>query len=361
MSVKRIFFYFIIGVFVGSTQAQLRVKGDYSEWYHVGGVDRVVCFSKIDNLSEIHFESSSPEANVKWFTYEQGVRKELHTFSKLSPTHTYIDPKHNTGYVISTDGQEVLLWVLDLSAEQRPEQLYIENTAGERMLLAEMKQQEINRRTARADIEENPPLPIADAPEEGIKKDSVTCKISTRTLVRDALNENRRPKENTLEGSAPLDIRFFSNPTGPVSSTLWQIFKDGALIVTRTEQDHQYVFTEAGKYKVRLQVRGVHHTASDSLDVSVAESNIAVPKVFTPNGDGVNDEFRIAYTSIVEFNCIVMSRWGRVVYEWNDPQTGWNGTIGGKPATEGTYFYIVTAKGAEGKVYRLKGYVNLLR
>ena len=37
----------------------------------------------------------------------------------------------------------------------------------------------------------------------------------------------------------------------------------------------------------------------------------------------------------------------RKVYEWHDPEGGWDGRINGKYATPGTYYYIVTARGRE--------------
>ena len=190
---------------------------------------------------------------------------------------------------------------------------------------------------------------------------AVKCKITTTTAARTELNENERPETTSLVGSAPLDIQFFSNPTPNVKNVVWQIYKDGALVLTRTEQNHQYTFTESGNYNVKLQVSNSFCTDSASLEVKVSESQIVAPKIFTPNNDGFNDEFRVAYKSIVSFQATIVNRWGRVLYKWNDPAKGWDGKIGGKPAPEGTYFYIITAKGSDGKVYPLKGHINLLR
>ncbi|HQF11418.1 MAG TPA: gliding motility-associated C-terminal domain-containing protein, partial [Paludibacteraceae bacterium] len=55
------------------------------------------------------------------------------------------------------------------------------------------------------------------------------------------------------------------------------------------------------------------------------------------------------------------NRWGRMVYHWNDPQKGWDGTIGGKKAPVGAYFYVIKAVGADGIKYSKKGDINLLR
>lgn len=186
----------------------------------------------------------------------------------------------------------------------------------------------------------------------------------TSTVRAGVLNENNRPESTTqLTGSAPLDINFFSNPTPAADTYIWRIFKDKATtpFLIRTVKDNNYTFTEAGKYRVELTVSNQYCSQKNSVDVEVSESMLAVPKVFTPNGDGIQDEFRVAYQSIVEFDAVVFNRWGRKLFSWNDPAKGWDGTVNGKPAAEGPYYYIITAKGSDNKIYNLKGNINLLR
>src|SRR5690606_996528 len=61
-----------------------------------------------------------------------------------------------------------------------------------------------------------------------------------------------------------------------------------------------------------------------------------LPNVFTPNGDGINDEYRIDSTKHVSLFQIV-NRWGNVVYSWNSGGVNWSGI----DATEGVYFYQI--------------------
>jgi gliding motility-associated-like protein len=93
---------------------------------------------------------------------------------------------------------------------------------------------------------------------------------------------------------------------------------------------------------------------ADSMEVKVniSESYLAVPNVFTPDdGNTQNDEFRVAYRSLKEFHIWVYNRWGKLVYESTDPAKGWDGTINGRPAAEGAYFYVVRAKGTDAEKY----------
>lgn len=195
---------------------------------------------------------------------------------------------------------------------------------------------------------------------------AVKCNITTETVSRDKdefKNENNRPDKESLKGSSPLDVYFNSNATVAVNTYLWEIFKKGdqTPFISRTATNNTYSFTEVGKYVVKLRVSNQHCAHTDTVEVEVFESSLVAPKVFTPNGDNVQDEFRVAYQSINEFECTILNRWGRIVYKWNNPAKGWNGKIGNREAAIGPYYYVIKAKGSDGRIYKLTGHVNLIR
>jgi gliding motility-associated-like protein len=218
----------------------------------------------------------------------------------------------------------------------------------------------------------------------------ITSLVTTRGSENEKSNERNRPTSQELitssEYSGPLEVAFYSNPTPAAMYYKWSIYKATELIVTRFDMDIRYVFSEPGSYRVVCSVNNPT-CASDSTEVTVAiaESYLAVPNVFTPNGDGKNDEFRVAYRSLREFHCWVYNRWGKLVFDWVDPAKGWDGTINGRPAAEGAYFYVIRALGTDAPknasykmkatykkkklnsdesvigVYQLSGDINLLR
>jgi len=193
---------------------------------------------------------------------------------------------------------------------------------------------------------------------------SVETHITTTTAVREELQEDERPGNiSVLSGSAPLDIMFQSNANTPVTKYYnWQIKKDNSLLFNRADQDQRYTFTESGTYVVKLTASNEFCSNTDSVTVKITTSDIQVPPVFTPdNGDELNDEFRVAYKSILSFKCWIFNRWGRQLYFWTDPQKGWDGTINGKKAKEGAYLYVIEAVGADGEKHSRKGVVHLLR
>lgn len=70
--------------------------------------------------------------------------------------------------------------------------------------------------------------------------------------------------------------------------------------------------------------------------------------VITPNGDGLNDELKLKIEEpalILDYHLIVYDRWGLKVFETEDLNEHWKGTLlNGKPAYEGTYFYIMNCE-----------------
>lgn len=192
----------------------------------------------------------------------------------------------------------------------------------------------------------------------------VAVKIKTETEVRTEKNEGDRPESATvLSGSAPLIVDFNVVTNGNVADYFkWEISTDGfPPFLVRNGISHTYTFQEAGTFLVILKANNSYCNDMDSVLIKVSESAVYAPNVFTPNGDGINDEFRVAYKSINEFNCWIYNRWGQEIYHWTDPQKGWDGTYKGKPVAEGPYFYVIRAKGADGIDYKLKGDITLLR
>ena len=209
--------------------------------------------------------------------------------------------------------------------------------------------------------------------------------VTTRGKEGDPSNEVERPIDPSelIRRSAPLIVTFRANALN-ADYYQWNIYRGSDRILQRNEAQHQYTFTEPGNYRAVVGMSNSHGCQLDSVEflISVSESMLTVPNVFTPNGDGMNDEFRVVYRSIKEFHGWVYNRWGHKVYEWTDPSKGWDGTIGGKPAAEGAYYYVIRALGTDAEsdymlkpvytkklkkqelpigVYQLSGDINLIR
>ncbi|MCX6246600.1 MAG: gliding motility-associated C-terminal domain-containing protein [Bacteroidetes bacterium] len=103
-----------------------------------------------------------------------------------------------------------------------------------------------------------------------------------------------------------------------------------------------YSATSEGLYKVTV-TDSLDCKASDSVRVQVCESLIYLPDAFTPNGDGLNDEFRVVtdQEGITGFSMLIYNRWGQLVFESSEISKGWNGMMNGKYAETGTYAWKI--------------------
>lgn len=91
-------------------------------------------------------------------------------------------------------------------------------------------------------------------------------------------------------------------------------------------------------------------------------SDIIVPNVFTPNGDGENQTFKVITADLKQVEVEIYDRWGLLIYSWNNIDGSWDGTNkNGKECSAGTYFYIVNATTWLGKNISKKGTLSLYR
>jgi gliding motility-associated-like protein len=77
---------------------------------------------------------------------------------------------------------------------------------------------------------------------------------------------------------------------------------------------------------------------------------IIVPNVFTPNNDGINDEFKINVTEELLdcFTLSVYNRWGRLMFKSEGNNYFWDGTAkSGAKVPQGAYYYIIDIRGKQ--------------
>lgn len=165
-------------------------------------------------------------------------------------------------------------------------------------------------------------------------------------------------------GVQPLEVNFTNNSsTGPNFTYIWDFDNSNGWVT----QDPDTIVTEIyneGNYTVSLIVangNGCYDTAYVDIEV-IAALMVKPPNVFTPNGDGANDEFRIETAGVDQFYCRIYDRWGKDVFIWEDHTKGWTGIrMNGKEAAEGVYFYTYEIKGLDGKTFSGQGSVTLKR
>lgn len=106
-------------------------------------------------------------------------------------------------------------------------------------------------------------------------------------------------------------------------------------------------------FNSRAQV--INFNTADSI------SNIALPNVFTPNGDSINDVFRPFLDEITELEMTIYDRWGNLIYDSKRLRCFWDGrTDSGEPCCTGVYFCVIAATGVDGKKHKEKTAIQLI-
>ena len=130
-------------------------------------------------------------------------------------------------------------------------------------------------------------------------------------------------------------------PTGPLNSTYFWTPSTNFLTPNDTLLSNPQIelITDMDYYVFVTDTNGC--TNSDTIHVRPIPQ-IIFPNGFTPNGDGVNDDWQIDYIdqfpeSVVE----VYNRWGEQLFRSIGYTTRWNGTYKGKQLPVGTYYYII--------------------
>lgn len=86
-----------------------------------------------------------------------------------------------------------------------------------------------------------------------------------------------------------------------------------------------------------------------------------IPTIFSPNGDGVNDDFRVYGKCIVGMDLKIYDRWGEVVFETTNHKAAWDGNYKGEPLNPGSFIYMVNLSLADGTFIKQNGNINLVR
>jgi len=154
-----------------------------------------------------------------------------------------------------------------------------------------------------------------------------------------------------------LEQAKFINATG--TGTLTWI--NGSEIMCRDCPTSQVFPTATGCYVVEA-VNEFGCKATDEMCIEITtEFGVYVPNAFSPNGDGVNDEFLISGFNITDISMDIFNRWGEKLFSSKDITQGWKGTFKSQPCEVAVYVYKITYKGLDGKKYNKTGHITLNR
>jgi len=164
---------------------------------------------------------------------------------------------------------------------------------------------------------------------------------------------------SVTQGQAPLNVVFANTSIGAANYG-WSF---GNNTTTSTLPNPVYTYTTNGTYTVTLLATNGSCRDSTYAVITVdIPTSIVIPNIFSPNGDGLNDEFIITCTGMKTLNCDIFNRWGQLVYTLTAPNQNWDGKLNnGNQATEGTYYFMLNAVGVDAKTYTYQGPITLVK
>lgn len=201
---------------------------------------------------------------------------------------------------------------------------------------------------------------------------AVKADFTFNATDRDHENEYPKPPEfvdiTSFEGSSPISLSINNKSKGAINRYTWEVYDNEDNLFTDDIGTNPSIFefTELNQtYNISLQVKNTIRGCVDKQQqgpiTTTKEMIVEAPNVFTPDGDGINDKFMVAYQSVKGFKMVIVNRWGRKVFQTTNPADYWDGKIGGRKAAAGVYFYYIDAEGFNGKHEKYNAPIHLFR
>ncbi|MDG1840966.1 MAG: gliding motility-associated C-terminal domain-containing protein [Crocinitomicaceae bacterium] len=122
------------------------------------------------------------------------------------------------------------------------------------------------------------------------------------------------------------------------------------------ETGPQIVVSDTGNYLVSIS--NYCYTYTDTSTVENKICDIIVPNIISLSSNSGNNLFFVEHSGILEFECLILNRWGNLIYKYTDPSGTWDGkTINGDTVEQGTYFYKINATFDSGEKIQKNGFV----
>ena len=101
----------------------------------------------------------------------------------------------------------------------------------------------------------------------------------------------------------------------------------------------------------------------DSITFDNTLECIEMPNTFSPNNDGINDNWSLNFPNYQEVSLVIFNKWGNQIWEFNGGNTmSWDGrNSDGLDFPSGTYYYIIELTDALGKTTNQSGPITIIR
>lgn len=130
-------------------------------------------------------------------------------------------------------------------------------------------------------------------------------------------------------------------------------------------QNPVYSFVVAGSYTVVEYVTNPGGCTDTAAYLFVIDEEldepVVVPTAFSPNGDGLNDEFRVLGGPFTTYELRVFNEWGQQIFISDDQSKGWDGTFKGMAQPTGSFVFVFNGTTYSNEEVKLQGEIAIIR
>lgn len=105
---------------------------------------------------------------------------------------------------------------------------------------------------------------------------------------------------------------------------------------------------------------GINATSRSNTVCAVQEELVYIPNAFITGGNNPIFKPQLAFADVADYELVIINRWGQVFWTTTDPEQGWDGTAGGRPAPLGIYAYYCRFRDGAGREFEKRGTVTML-
>jgi len=162
-----------------------------------------------------------------------------------------------------------------------------------------------------------------------------------------------------IKFSVPAPI-IFTNTSQYGDYYEWE-FGDG---LTSSEKNPVHTYQTDGTFKITLTAfsnNGCKNSVTQGDLIIKKDASVFTPNAFSPNGDGVNDEFVVGITNLKKYRIQIYNRYGNQVFFTDNIFDNWKGTYKNNDLPSGVYYYVIFGTHLNNATVKYTGSVTLIR
>ncbi len=184
---------------------------------------------------------------------------------------------------------------------------------------------------------------------------SNTCGATSQNII---VTVNTPP---TATASSAVLIQGESTQLNASGGTIYSWYPDNGLSCSDCSSPNITITQDQSYSVIVTDKNGCSDTADVFVKVVEETNTVYIPNSFTPNNDGLNDEFKITGKNISTAQTTIYGRLGDIVFESNDLNVGWDGTYKEKNMNSLVFIYLIKVTFNDGEVKKYKGTITLVK